>query len=116
MAGAAAAGVAEPALRKARAASPQTGAAAVALGLADRAVETGAWFDDLPEPLRELDGKRHLPDPSTFTGMMALWAELLNGPAEERLPEVVAVLELEGTIVDGGGGQPGTTVAAEDVC
>jgi protease-4 len=101
-------------LRVARAGSPQAGKAAADLGLADRMVEPGAWMRSLPEPRRKLPAGRELPDPSTLTGIMALWAELLNGPSQQRLPEVVAVVELEGTINDGRGGIPGRSITSAD--
>jgi len=104
----------EAALRAARAEAPQDGARAAELGLADEAVEPGAWRAALPGPVRRLGGGEEMPDISTFAGAMAFWGKLLQGERRVERPRVVAVVELEGTIMDGSGGSPGSVITGTD--
>ena len=86
-----------------RAAAPQTAALAVEHGFADEAVEPGAYLLNLPHPSRELDGAGPTPDLNSFPGIMKWWSEMMAGPQQPRHPAMVAIVQLEGTIVDGDG-------------
>jgi protease-4 len=102
------------ALAAARARSPQPPGLAVELRLADKAAEPGAWRLDLPQPVRTLDGRRAVPDLSSFGGLMSFWGELLSGGRAERPATCVAVVELAGDIMPGGSSQPGETICDGD--
>ena len=69
---------------------------------------------DLPEDTRWLDSGSPTPDLSSLPGMLAFWGSLLNGHREPRHPQVVAVVELAGEIMDGPSSNPGETIAGDD--
>ena len=93
----------EEQLRALRAVAPQTGALAVQHGFADKTVEPGAFLLDLPQPSTDLDGSGPAPDLNSLPGIMKWWTKLMAGPQQSRHPAMVAVVQLEGTIVDGDG-------------
>lgn len=90
-------------IRQARAQAPQTGWAAVELGIADQAVDPGAWLASQPSPRRYIYAGPEAPDLSTFAGAMAFWGELLGGQQRQRPKMSVAVVQLSGMIIDGRG-------------
>ena len=93
----------EERIRSMRAAAPQTAALAVEHGFADRAAEPGAFMLGLPKPQRDMDGSSPKPDLNSLPGIMKWWSEMMAGPQQSRHKAVVAVVQLEGTIVDGDG-------------
>ncbi len=101
-------------LAAARAQAPQTSAIALKTGLVDRLAEPGEFRAALPQPVRELDGKKKMPDLSNFAGVMAFWSQLLEGERSAKAEKAVAVVELEGEIVDGDGSEPGESIAGID--
>jgi protease-4 len=90
------------ALRTARAAAPQFGGAAVAVGIADRAIDPGAWRQGLPAPVNDL-ARRETQRSAGMAGLMEMLSQLLATDAGPRHAAAIAVVELEGTIVDGSG-------------
>jgi len=98
----------------ARARAPQPGALAVELKLADRTAEIGDVLAALPENTRWLEHGHRAPDLSSLPGMLAFWRQLMEGNDEPRRPKVVAVVELEGEIVDGSDSRPGEVIAGDD--
>ncbi|TVR14943.1 MAG: signal peptide peptidase SppA [Planctomycetota bacterium] len=100
-------------LRAARARNPQTARAALDLGLVDRLVEPSTFFADQPQPLRHLSEGPDIPDLESFAGIMQLWRQLLQGEPRQRHNQVVAVVHLEGMIVDGDVGLTSGQVSAE---
>jgi protease-4 len=102
-------------LVKIRARAPQTPAIAAELGLVDVVAERGAWLADLPEPVRwvgsEEVGSRDL---SGMAGLLEVWSQLLKTAEHPHHPQAVAVVELEGEIVDGAWSDPGSTIAGDD--
>ena len=94
-------------IKAARELSPQTSAQMVSSGLADKAVELGAWHESLERPLVNIRKKNDTPDLSSFGGMMQFWGQLMRGPQDTKPKAFIAVLELEGTIVDGASTEPG---------
>ncbi len=101
-------------LKAARAQAPQTGPQAVELGLVDAAVEPGDWEAELPSPVERLRSGPDLPDLSSLAGIMQFWSLLLKGRQQPRYERVVAVVELEGMILDGSGGTPGSVITGTD--
>jgi protease-4 len=101
-------------VKAARALSPQTSTVALATHLADRAVEPGAWLRDQPAPMRYFKAERETPDLSSLGGMMAFWKTLTEGESRPRYPQMVAIVELEGMIVDGDSSTPGYTIGGTD--
>lgn len=101
-------------LAAARAEAPQTAERAVALRLADRAAETGDWLAALPEPVRWQQDAGTRNDLGSLAGLLSFWRLLVDGEDRPRHPRVVAVVELEGEIVEGGDSVPGETIAGED--
>ncbi|TVR43141.1 MAG: S49 family peptidase [Planctomycetota bacterium] len=91
------------ALRAARASAPQTSALAKQLGLIDRSVDPQSFFHQLQEPSRHLESGGSAPDLESFTGIMNWWRQMMSGPRQTRHPQVVAVVQWEGMIVDGEG-------------
>jgi protease-4 len=105
------------AVKAARAQAPQVSRVAKELKLVDVVAEPGEWLEGLPAPRRLMpDGRKSIPDLSSFGGMMQFWGQLLEGEKEEKQPKVVAVVELEGEIVEGRDGEPGVNIAPGDTC
>lgn len=102
------------ALKAARAKAPQTPEIAKAAGLVDSTAEPGAWLQQQPAPIRHLREQRETPDLSTFAGLTAFWAELMQGERRAKHPRMVAVVELEGTILDGDVSAPGYSICGND--
>ena len=94
-------------LNAARAMAPQTSQQMLDTGLADEAVELGAWYEGIERPITQQSRNKNKPDLSSFTGMMQFWGQLMRGPQDTKPKAFIAVLELEGSIVDGGGSEPG---------
>ncbi len=103
-------------LRAARARAPQTSKIAIDGKLVTAVAEPGAWLESQPAPRRVFSAKRATPDLTSLTGMMQFWAKLMQGEQEERQPKVVAVVELQGEIVDGDDSDPGYSIAPGDTC
>ena len=103
------------AIKAARELAPQSSAQLVASGLADKVVELGAWQEQLPQPLTVMTSKEKQPDVSSFAGMMAFWSQLMRGPQDKTPKSFIAVLELEGSIVDGDGSESGLITALDTV-
>jgi protease-4 len=101
-------------LTTARARSPQTAAIAVETGLAARSAEPGAWLRNLPAPVRKYKPHEREHDFDSLPGLMAALSELINGEPETKHPQAVAVVELEGDILDGDGGVPGMAITGTD--
>ena len=101
-------------VQAARALSPQTGAVALSTHLCDRAVEPGAWLRDQPAPVRYFRSERDSPDLSSLSGMMAFWKTLTEGESRPSYPQMVAIVELAGMIVDGDSSTPGYTIGGSD--
>ena len=95
------------AIKAARAVAPQTSKQMIDMGLADKAVELGAWYEGLERPITQPGKKNNAPDLSSFTGMMQFWGQLMRGPQDTKPKAFIAVVELEGSIVDGAGSEPG---------
>jgi protease-4 len=64
--------------------------------------------------VRRLKQERETPDLSTFAGITAFWAELMQGENRVRHPRTVAVVELEGMILDGDVSAPGYSICGND--
>jgi protease-4 len=101
-------------VQAARARAPQTSSIAVAAKLADRAVEPGAWLRDQPGPVRHFSSGRDLPDLGSLSGMVSFWKTLMEGDQPPKHAQMVAVVELEGMIIDGEVSLPGETIAGTD--
>jgi protease-4 len=101
-------------VQAARAHSPQTSALAISTKLVDRAVEPGAWLREQPAPMRYFKSDHDAPDLSSLAGMMSFWKTLTEGPERPHYPQSVAIVELEGMIVDGDSSQPGYTICGTD--
>ena len=93
----------EAQLRAMRADAPQSGASALQHGFANTLVEPGAFMRELPQPSRELDNSGPLPDLESLPGIMRWWSQMMAGPRQTKHPAMVAIIQLEGTIVDGDG-------------
>lgn len=102
------------ALKAVRAKAPQTPDIAKASGLVDATAEPGAWLMQQPAPVRYLRQERETPDLSTPFGMMAFWADLMQGDRQTKHKRCVAVIELEGTILDGDVSAPGYSICGND--
>lgn len=98
----------------ARAVSPQTSAIAVQTKLANSAVEPGDWLRKQAAPLRYFHKKEKNQDFDSLSGMIAAISELLQGEPDSKNPEAVAIVELEGDILDGEGGIPGYAITGHD--
>lgn len=107
-------GVNEALLTTARAQAPQTAQVAVSVRLADKAVEPGAWLRSQPGPVRHQKRKDKGRDIDSLASLMTVIGELFNGQAETKHPKAVAVVELEGDILDGDGGVPGYAITGHD--
>ena len=101
-------------VQAARAHSPQTSALAISAKLVDHAVEPGAWLHQQPAPMRYFKSARETPDLSSLAGMMAFWKTITEGDQRPRYPQSVAIVELEGMIVDGEGSNPSYTICGGD--
>lgn len=103
------------AITAARARSPQTPTIAKETGLVASVAEAGGWYAKLPTPVRHAGQEDHKhADLSGMAGMMQVWQQLLKGEEGPRHPKAVAVVELEGEIVDDGESAPGRTIAGSD--
>ncbi len=102
------------AITAAYAQAPQTSAMAKRLGLVTAVAEPGTWLRDQPAPVRHLKTTKALPDLSTIGGLAAFLSEVMNGETRTRPARAVAVVELEGSIIDGDVSMPGYTIAGND--
>jgi protease-4 len=89
-------------------------ATAVETGLVDKVAEAGEWLKRQPGPVRHYKKKGKNRDLDSFAGIMAAVSELLNGAPETKHARAVAVVELEGSILDGSGGVPGYAITGRD--
>ena len=101
-------------LTAARARAPQTAAIAKELGLVNAAVEPGAWLKGQPGPVRYLRQETDQPDFNSLPGIMAFINELMSGEQKRTLIKSIAVVELEGSIIEGDVSVPGYTIAGND--
>ncbi len=101
-------------LTAARARAPQTATIAKELGLVNAAVEPGAWLKGQPGPVRYLRQETDQPDFNSLPGIMAFMNELMSGEQKRTLTKSIAVVELEGSIVEGDVSVPGYTIAGND--
>jgi protease IV len=101
-------------ITQAYAQAPQTAALAQQVRMVDSAVESGAFYAGLPKPIRYLKTHKNLPDVSSFAGMMEFIQTIINGEKQQKYPRAVAVVELEGSIIDGGVSMPGYSIAGHD--
>jgi protease-4 len=101
-------------LMAARAQAPQTAAIAKEYGLVDAAVEPGAWLKNQPGPVRYLRQETNKPDFNSLAGIMAFMNELMEGEQKKTRTRSVAVVELEGSIIEGDVSAPGYTIAGHD--
>jgi protease-4 len=101
-------------LQATRAHSPQTSTQAIADKLVNTAVEPGAWLREQPAPMRYFKNDKEAPDFSSLAGMMAFWKTVTDGPDRPHYPQSVAIVELEGMIVDGDSSTPGYTICGTD--
>ena len=101
-------------VKAAYAQAPQTAAIARQLGLVTAAVEPGAWLRGQPEPVRHLKTGTEQPKLSNPMEILTFVSQMLNGEKRQRPARCVAVVELEGSIIDGDGSLPGYTIAGND--
>ncbi len=101
-------------LQEARARSPQTAKIALEMGLVHAAVEPGAWLRNLPGPVRYLRQKSQTPEIKTIADVMSVVMELMEGKKRVKHKKAVAVVELEGSIIEGDISMPGYTIAGHD--
>lgn len=102
------------AVKTAYAQAPQTAAIAQQLGLVTAVAEPGAWLRNQPGPVRHLKTGAETPKITNFAEMMTFISRLMNGEQKARPQRSVAVVELEGSIIDGDGSLPGYTIAGND--
>lgn len=102
------------AVKAAYAQAPQTSAIAKQLGLVTAVAEPGAWLRSQPGPVRYLKTGAESPKLSTFPEIMTFVSQMMNGEQRQRPKRYVAVVELEGSIIDGDGSMPGYTIAGND--
>lgn len=102
------------AVKTAYARAPQTSAIAKELGLVTGVAEPGAWLRGQPGPLRHLKTGPQAPKLNTLPEMLTFISTLMNGEQRQRPEKSVAVVELEGSIIDGDGSMPGYTIAGND--
>ena len=102
------------AVKAAYAQAPQTSAIAMRLGLVTAVAEPGAWLRNQPAPLRYLKTEQDTPDFSSIFGITTFLSHVMNGEKKPRPARSVAVIELEGTIIDGDVSMPGYTIAGTD--
>jgi protease IV len=101
-------------ITQAYAQAPQTSAIAHQVQMIDSAVESGVFYANLPKPVRHLKPERNLPNLESFAGMMEFIQSIVKGEKQQKYPRAVAVVELEGTIIDGGASVPGYSIAGHD--
>jgi len=102
------------AVKAAYAQAPQTSVIAKQLGLVTAVAEPGAWLRNQPGPVRHLKTGTELPKLNTLPEMLAFLSQLMNGEPRQKPKRCVAVVELEGSIIDGDGSLPGYTIAGND--
>lgn len=102
-------------LQAARELSPQTNEEMLSSGLADRVVEVLAWRSELPQPVQVIKRESNVPDLSSFAGMMKFYAQLMSGPRDRKPAAYLAVLELEGAIMDGSSDDPASIATRKTV-
>jgi protease IV len=102
------------AVKAAYARAPQTSTIARELGLVTSVAEPGAWLRGQPGPVRHLKTGAQLPKIDTLPEMLNFISTLMNGEQRQRPAKSVAVVELEGSIIDGDGSLPGYTIAGND--
>jgi protease IV len=102
------------AVKAAYAQAPQTSAIAMRLGLVTAVAEPGAWLRNQPAPVRYLKTEHEIPDFSSLFGITNFLSQVMNGEKKTRPTRSVAVIELEGTIIDGDVSMPGYTIAGTD--
>ena len=102
------------AIKAAYAQAPQTSVMAKNLGLVTAVAEPGTWLRDQPAPVRTMKTSEGMPDLSTFAGLTTFLNQVMNGEKRARPPRSVAVVELEGSIIDGDVSMPGYTIAGND--
>lgn len=103
------------ALAVARARAPQVARVAVETRLADKAAEPGEWLKRQALPIRHFKKSGKSRDLDSLPGMVAAITELINGEQDTKHPQAVAVVELEGDILDGEGGVPGYAITGTDI-
>lgn len=102
------------AVKAAYAQAPQTSAIAKQLGLVTAVAEPGAWLRGQPAPVRHLKTGTEPPKLTTLPEVMNFISQLMNGEPRQRPARSVAVVELEGSIIDGDGSMPGYTITGND--
>ena len=102
------------AVKAAYAQAPQTSAIALRLGLVTAVAEPGAWLRNQPGPVRYLKSDHEKPDFSSVFGITTFLSHIMQGEKKTRPARCVAVIELEGTIIDGDVSMPGYTIAGSD--
>jgi protease IV len=102
------------AVKAAYAQAPQTSIIAKQLGLVTAVAEPGAWLRSQPEPVRHLKTGMDLPKITTPMEMLNFISQMMNGDQRPKPKRCVAVVELEGSIIDGDGSMPGYTIAGND--
>lgn len=102
------------AVKAAYAQAPQTSTIAIQLGLVSAVAEPGAWLRSQPGPVRYLKTGAESPKLTTFPEIIAFVSQLMNGENRQRPKRYVAVVELEGSIIDGDVSMPGYTIAGND--
>lgn len=107
-------GLSAEAVKTAYAQAPQTSAIAKQLGLVTAVAEPGAWLRSQPGPVRYLKTGSELPKLNTIPEILTFVSTLMNGEQRGPRKRCVAVVELEGSIIDGDGSLPGYTIAGND--
>jgi protease-4 len=102
------------AIKAAYAQAPQTSTIARKLGLVTAAAEPGEWLRGQPGPVRHLRIGEEIPQLSSIFELPVFINRLMHGSDLDRPKRSVAVVELEGSIIDGDGSMPGYTIAGND--
>jgi protease-4 len=107
-------GVDAAVIASARAQAPQTSAIAKQLGLVTAVAEPGTWLKSQPGAVRRLRTTPALPQLKSIFELPAFLNQLFQGDEGTSHPRAVAVVELEGTIIDGDVSLPGYSIAGND--
>ncbi len=102
------------AVKAAYAQAPQTSTIAKQLGLVTAVAEPGTWLRDQPAPVRYLKTGSDFPKLDNLGDVMSFVSKMMNGEQRQRPKQSVAVVELEGSIIDGDVSMPGYTIAGND--
>jgi protease IV len=102
------------AVKAAYAQAPQTSTIARKLGLVTAAAEPGEWMRAQPTPVRQLKIGEELPELKSILELPAFINRLMHGANRDRPNRSIAVVELEGSIIDGDVSMPGYTIAGND--